>query len=813
MDHNGKKILLVEDEALIAMQEKEQLEGCGYSVHHVFNGEDAVRVALDPDSNFDLVLMDIDLGSGLDGTHAAEQILQQREIPLVFVSSHAEPEIVKKTEKITSYGYVVKNTGITVLDISIKMALRLFDAKKQIVQSEEKHRQLFETMSPGVVYHSADGIIISANPAAEKILGLTVDQMNGKTTMDPRWKMITENGETVSGLEHPAIIALRTGEKVGPVDRAVFIPEENRYVWLSITAIPLFKPADSKPCQVYSTFDDITKRKQAELKMSEYEWIVEKTDLPRISSPAQPYGDVTEYNTSRVILDGVGKANLAEMADDVMSLLGTSIAVYEANGDYAYGKFASGWCRFMDSASFKLCAADNTREALDCGKWLCHENCWNDSAVLAIKSGQPSDISCVGGINLYAVPVFVHNNVLGVVSIGYGNPPKDDDTLKSLSEKYSVDFEELKKRANSYKVRPDFIIELGKKRCAFMARLIGEIIERKWAEKDLQASELKFRSLVEQAAEMLYLHDLQGNFIDVNREAIINTGFSREELLRMNVFDIDPDSQIRDDLKKYWQKIEVGDPPVTFEVRQKRRDGSIYPVEFTLSKVNFSDNYYMLALARDITERKKTEDEIRRQLSEKETLLKEVHHRIKNSIAQVEGLLAMQAGSTDDIAVKTALQEAISRVKSIRVLYEKLLIGKGYRDVSIKNYIESLIDSLAAVFSDTKKVKIEKRIKDFELNTKLAVPVGIIINELLTNVFKYAFSESEDNRVLVEIDRVENMVTLVIQDNGAGLDETKRLNESPGFGLTIVKMLAEQLKATYSIENHGGTKCVLEFEV
>ena len=87
------------------------------------------------------------------------------------------------------------------------------DRQKRLERSEEEHRRLFETMSPGVVYHSADGTIIAANPAAEAILGLTVDQMNGKTTMDPRWKMVDEAGNDVPGSEHPAMITLRTGEK------------------------------------------------------------------------------------------------------------------------------------------------------------------------------------------------------------------------------------------------------------------------------------------------------------------------------------------------------------------------------------------------------------------------------------------------------------------------------------------------------------------------------------------------------------------------------------------------------------------------
>jgi PAS domain S-box-containing protein len=140
-------------------------------------------------------------------------------------------------------------------------------AEKALRNSEEKHRRLFETMAQGVTYQAADGTIISANPAAERILGLSFEQMQGKTSMDSRWKMILEDGTIVPGTEHPAMIALHIGKTVGPVVRGVFHPEKNTYIWLSITAIPLFQPGETKPFQVYATFEDITLLKEAQDKL------------------------------------------------------------------------------------------------------------------------------------------------------------------------------------------------------------------------------------------------------------------------------------------------------------------------------------------------------------------------------------------------------------------------------------------------------------------------------------------------------------------------------------------------------------------
>lgn len=126
--------------------------------------------------------------------------------------------------------------------------------------SEKKYKLLFETMNQGVVFHNKEGYITSCNLKAEEILGLSLNEMQGKTTMDPRWKMIDEQGNQVSGDYHPSSIALRTKKVFGPVVRGVYRPETEEYVWLEIIATPLFIEGEKKPNQVYATFDDITEK-------------------------------------------------------------------------------------------------------------------------------------------------------------------------------------------------------------------------------------------------------------------------------------------------------------------------------------------------------------------------------------------------------------------------------------------------------------------------------------------------------------------------------------------------------------------------
>ncbi|MFA7636815.1 MAG: PAS domain S-box protein [Monoglobales bacterium] len=136
-------------------------------------------------------------------------------------------------------------------------------AETDLQQSERKYRRLYETMAQGVVYQAADGSILSANPAAEKILGLTLEQMMGMTSLDQGWRTIREDGSELSGEDHPSMIALRTGKQYGPLIMGVYQPKINDHVWISVNAIPIFEKDESSPSMVYTTFQDITTERKA----------------------------------------------------------------------------------------------------------------------------------------------------------------------------------------------------------------------------------------------------------------------------------------------------------------------------------------------------------------------------------------------------------------------------------------------------------------------------------------------------------------------------------------------------------------------
>jgi len=505
-----KTLLLVEDEILIAMTQKMFLEQYGYKVLTINTGEKAVQILQDdsvvelamvPDSvkeplekigyeviltktaekaveiflendSIDLILMDIDLGSGMDGTQAAEIILAHRQLPILFLSSHTEQDIVEKTEKITSYGYVVKNSSITVLDASIKMAFKLFDAHSKLfeelaerkiiddrlISSETRYRRLFETTKEGILILDAEtGMIVDVNPFLIKLLGFTHLAFTGKTIWD-----------------------------------------------------------------------------------------------------------------------------------------------------------------------------------------------------------------------------------------------------------------------------------------------IGFL-------KDIVGNKDKFRELQENS-------------------------YVRYENLPLET-----------------------------------SGGKIIEVEFISNAYQVADSRVIQCNIRDITDRKLADLKINALLDEKNLILREVHHRIKNSMNTIKSLLMLQAGSLKDPAAVEALKDMESRVQSMMVLYNKLYQSVSFTEISIKDYMSSLIDEIIRNFPAYETVTIQKDIDDFIIDAKMLQTIGIIINELLTNIMKYAFGDGREGVILVAVTKADSVVTIRVHDNGMGIPADISFESSPGFGLMLVRTLTQQLGGNIRIERDQGTTIVLDF--
>jgi len=215
---------------------------------------------------------------------------------------------------------------------------------------------------------------------------------------------------------------------------------------------------------------------------------------------------------------------------------------------------------------------------------------------------------------------------------------------------------------------------------------------------------------------------------------------------------------------------------------------------------------------RDITEQKLAEEKIRNLLREKELILREVHHRVKNNMNIISGLLKLQAFAPENLAARGVLQDAAGRLKSMMVLYDKLYRGENESAVPIKEYLPALINEIAGIFPQKALIKIETRIDDIILDANLLSPLGIMINELITNSMKYAFDGKADGTITITAVKKESFVVITFEDNGPGMPENITFENSSGFGLQLVKMLAQQIGGTITLERRPGTRFIIEFK-
>ena len=723
---NIKTILLVEDEAIIAMTEKAALEKYGYSVITVNNGEKAID-AVHSRPEIDLILMDIDLGEGVDGTEAAAAILDYRDIPVVFLSSHTEPEVVEKTEKITSYGYVVKNSGIVVLDASIKMAFKLFHAKmlekeKELAlqESEIKQRSMIANISDVIVIIDKDGINRYKSPNIKNLFGWEPEELIGKST----WDNVHPDDLKDAQLFLNSLI-----EKPGSsgTTECRYLCKNGEYAIIEITLVNLLH--DRIIQGVLGNYHDITTRKMTEKSLRD-----------------------SEKRFHSLFLEMEEGVYLHEI-------------IYNQQGE---------------ASNYRIIETNPASEK--------H---------LQIK---PEDAIGKLATVLFGTEQAPYLDIYAEVA-ETGIPYKFEEYFQPLEKHFYISV---------------YSPEKGK-----FATIFSDITERKTAEENIKSQNTLLSMIMETSPVGISTVDAEGNITYANYRAEQILGIEKESITSRKYNapawnSIDTEGNPFPDEKHPFYIVKQTEKSV-FNIQQgiKWPDGRTVMLSVNASPMKNKEGNFsgMVATFEDVTEKLQNEKTIISQLAEKEMLLKEVHHRIKNNIASIEGLLAMQADETEIDEVKTALKSSISRVQGIRVLYEKLLLGKDYQDVSIKNYTETLIDSIVAVFPENNNITIEKRIEDFNLNSKMVVLIGIIINELMTNIFKYAFNERNDNHVFIELEKTETHITLVIKDNGVGIDERVNLNKSPGFGLTIVKMLAEQLNGTYTIERENGTKSTVKLKL
>jgi PAS domain S-box-containing protein len=341
-----------------------------------------------------------------------------------------------------------------------------------------------------------------------------------------------------------------------------------------------------------------------------------------------------------------------------------------------------------------------------------------------------------------------------------------------------------------------------------------DITSLKKSEEAARKSEEYLNAVFDSLSDAIFVDDGDtGKIIDVNRSMCELYGYTYEEALCTPIGELsqgEPPYSQNEALEWLRKSRESG--PQTFEWLAKRKNGDLFSAEINMRfAVIGGENRYVVT-AREITERKQAEEKIKSLINGKELLLREVHHRIKNNMNTIKGLLTLQLSAEENPLVAASLRDAESRVQSMIMLYDRLYSTENFHELSAKEYLQPLTEEITGSFPNFSKVKIETDIEDFILNVKTLTPLGIIINELLTNMMKYAFEGRESGVIKVSASVKDNHAVFYVQDNGVGIPEGIDFDNSTGFGLELVNMLVAQLGGAIRIDRDNGTRFVLEFD-
>jgi two-component sensor histidine kinase len=197
-------------------------------------------------------------------------------------------------------------------------------------------------------------------------------------------------------------------------------------------------------------------------------------------------------------------------------------------------------------------------------------------------------------------------------------------------------------------------------------------------------------------------------------------------------------------------------------------------------------------------------------LNEKKLLLTEVHHRIKNNMSTIRAILNLQASASDIPEAAAAISDAENRVLSMAVLYDKLYRADSYRQLSCDSYLSPLVDEILDNMPIAAAVRVEKAIGDFDLPADALLPLGIIINELITNALKYAFKGRSAGTIYLSAEAAGEIIRIEIADDGVGLPAEVDIGKSPGFGLSMIESMAKQLGGSVSLRRGERTAFIIE---
>nr|WP_255727762.1 histidine kinase dimerization/phosphoacceptor domain -containing protein [Rhodohalobacter sulfatireducens] len=315
------------------------------------------------------------------------------------------------------------------------------------------------------------------------------------------------------------------------------------------------------------------------------------------------------------------------------------------------------------------------------------------------------------------------------------------------------------------------------------------------AERTSKLANQKQRALIESAPVGIYVIDGEGYVTDFwNPAAEEMLGWKQEEVLGNFLPQVT--DEFEESYKGLMDEIKMNGGVSNREVTRKRKDGTKRTFRVYVSSIVGSDEQ-MLVVFEDITKEKEYEAKLKKTLEEKDILLSEIHHRVKNNLAIIVGLIELQNADVEDETTKSNLFETKNRIYSISGVHELLYQTDNFSDISFSEYLNQLVHRLKSTFDSQKNpVKINKNISGLRMNINQAIPLGLLLNELITNSYKHAFNGMNGPEISLDVNQSDGFIEIEYKDNGKGVDYVE-MQQSSSLGITIIKTSLSQLSADY----------------
>ena len=822
------KILIIGQDASEAKELKSILENFGYDVLNIiFTGEEAVNQILQDTP--DLILIDIVSNEEIQGIGAGSKI-KKLNIPIIYLTYPSGKSLIEKIKETEPYGYVIKPYDKNQLEYTIELALYKNKMEIKLKESENRCSELVNNSMVGIYKTNMKGDITFANDAMVKIFDFeSVEDLKRKkvsqlyknpNNWDISIQKLQKDGsfghmevEMISNKGKPVTILLSSYVEDDSISGMIMDISERKKVEEEL------KEREEKYRKVFNNATDMISLN-----------LIEEDDLPGKFIEVNEVGvDRLGYTRDEFLnmkpSDIVDKNYRALMSLNAQKLKKNSKIEFEIIHVTKNGKkipvevnnhlFELDGQKVALAISRDITERKKTEHALEDSEERFRMLFERSNVVMTLidpKSGNVVDAN-PAATNFYGYSKDELQN-MNIDQINQLSPERFERAT-DIAMKEASNFVLPQKLANG-EIRTVEIfnapIEFKGKPIIFS--IINDITQRKEIEDALRESEEKYKTLFEEDPYFNIVIDTDGTILDVNNTITKIMGLSKRDLLGKNFSQLETiTNENKMDYDSKINRLLIGEHVEPFESHFKDINGNISHVLIHLKAIKDNGNIsYILAIGSDITQRKIAENEIKSSLVEKNILLQEIHHRVKNNMQIISSLLNLQIKYVDDGKAVDVLKESQNRVKSMAMIHDKLYMSEDLTKINFVEYIKSLVTNLFYSYNIDEIIKPKLEIDMISLNMETAVPCGLIISELVSNCLKYAFPDGMIGEIYVSLRSVKDNYELIISDDGVGLPEEFDINNTKTLGLMLVNSLTEQIDGKISINRDNGTRYRIIFK-